>query len=547
MEWSPEGYNGTKGAKSSDGQGYWKMRLDYDSWTAEGQKFYIYRRKKMNFVISSDSQNWKTWRMWPTDNGYPNIYAAVNNGRVYVENFGPESGYWGAFNDQTTDWVTEEFIGRASSAINVKDGLLTIRYDGRQMASGSLMTRSDSQPAYMHGNYVVHGQQANKELWSPPWNSNNRMWVDDVYVDTTWARVFLANGPTYSGATKITMQIPTAWSDGTISVQANTTDFPSGSTAYLYVIDKDGNVNQNGFPVTVGASGTTTSTNKAPTVDAGPAVSVKLSSSAVLNGSVSDDGLPKPPGRVTSVWKQVSGPGNVKFDNANSPTTTASFTMIGTYVLRLQASDGALNAQGDVTVTVSDDPRNNKAPVVNPGTPLTVGLHDNASLHADVQDDGLPQGGNLKISWSKKSGPGNVIFGSPDAAQTTASFSQAGPYVLQISANDGELVTTKLLAMNVIDVVAKDEAVPFKNVFNPTNEKLQISFDAKTPGSAVVKIFERRGNLVKTLNQSCSAGLNAVPWDGRNDNGSIVASGIYMVSISVGPVKLPTKKIVVLK
>jgi hypothetical protein len=48
----------------------------------------------------------------------------------------------------------------------------------------------------------------------------------------------------------------------------------------------------------------------------------------------------------------VSGPGTVGFANPASPTTTATFSTNGTYVLRLTADDSAIQRSDDITVTV---------------------------------------------------------------------------------------------------------------------------------------------------------------------------------------------------
>ena len=72
------------------------------------------------------------------------------------------------------------------------------------------------------------------------------------------------------------------------------------------------------------------STNQAPVVDAGPDQTITLPSSANLNGTVTDDGLPNPPGTVTTTWSEVSGPGPATFGNASAVDTTASFSASGT-------------------------------------------------------------------------------------------------------------------------------------------------------------------------------------------------------------------------
>src|SRR5439155_22487351 len=91
--------------------------------------------------------------------------------------------------------------------------------------------------------------------------------------------------------------------------------------------------------------------NHAPTADAGADQTITLPSTASLNGTISDDGLPSG-SALTSIWTKVSGPGTVTFLNPNSAATLASFTTAGDYVLRLTASDSQLTASDEITITV---------------------------------------------------------------------------------------------------------------------------------------------------------------------------------------------------
>jgi hypothetical protein len=88
-------------------------------------------------------------------------------------------------------------------------------------------------------------------------------------------------------------------------------------------------------------------------VDAGSDQVVALSDGARLTGSVRDDGLPDPPGATTSSWSAVTGPGAVTFADPLAPSTSATFSDVGTYVLRLTGSDGATTRSDDVTVIVN--------------------------------------------------------------------------------------------------------------------------------------------------------------------------------------------------
>ena len=95
--------------------------------------------------------------------------------------------------------------------------------------------------------------------------------------------------------------------------------------------------------------------NQPPTVNAGGVIAANTGTPAALQGSVLDDGLPGAPARMTMTWSKISGPGDVAFGNSGSAVTTATFSAAGTYVLRLSASDGALTAQDDLTVTVTSN------------------------------------------------------------------------------------------------------------------------------------------------------------------------------------------------
>ncbi len=112
--------------------------------------------------------------------------------------------------------------------------------------------------------------------------------------------------------------------------------------------------------------------NKAPvvTVSAGqPVVSIGEAATglnrATFQGTVTDDGLPNPPGRVTTLWAVVSGPGTVTFSNPTVLQTAATFSVPGTYTIKLKADDGALTGSATIRITVG--------PIVNPTLPPPTG------------------------------------------------------------------------------------------------------------------------------------------------------------------------------
>jgi hypothetical protein len=74
---------------------------------------------------------------------------------------------------------------------------------------------------------------------------------------------------------------------------------------------------------------------------------------AMLDGSAADDGQPENPGALTLAWTAVRAPGAVTFESPGRARTAVRFAVAGTYLLRLTASDGVLQAHDDVRVVVA--------------------------------------------------------------------------------------------------------------------------------------------------------------------------------------------------
>jgi hypothetical protein len=74
------------------------------------------------------------------------------------------------------------------------------------------------------------------------------------------------------------------------------------------------------------------------------------------------------------------------------------------------------------------------------------------------------------------------------------------------------------------------------NTPNPFNPRTQLSFEIPGGGRDMqLKIFDVRGRLVRTLlHEFRGEGLHKVIWDGRNDDGDIVASGTYFAELVAG-------------
>ena len=92
--------------------------------------------------------------------------------------------------------------------------------------------------------------------------------------------------------------------------------------------------------------------NRSPVVFAGSDQTITLPDGASLNATITDDGLPNPPGSVSVSWSAVSGPGQVVFADPSAAATTCTFDAAGEYTLRVSVSDGELITADDIHINV---------------------------------------------------------------------------------------------------------------------------------------------------------------------------------------------------
>jgi len=82
---------------------------------------------------------------------------------------------------------------------------------------------------------------------------------------------------------------------------------------------------------------------------------------------------------------------------------------------------------------------------------------------------------------------------------------------------------------------------------NPFNPRTTVAFELSTPGPARLAIHDLAGARVRTLvDDTRPAGRQEVVWDGTDDTGRHLASGVYMVRLVAGPVH-DVKKVVLVQ
>ena len=82
---------------------------------------------------------------------------------------------------------------------------------------------------------------------------------------------------------------------------------------------------------------------------------------------------------------------------------------------------------------------------------------------------------------------------------------------------------------------------------NPFNPATRISFDLDARARVLLVIYDISGARVRTLvDRDMNPGRYAEEWDGRNENGNTVASGVYFYRLVAGK-QMMTRKMVLLR
>jgi hypothetical protein len=138
----------------------------------------------------------------------------------------------------------------------------------------------------------------------------------------------------------------------------------------------------------------------------------------------------------------------VSFGNAAAAITTASFSVAGTYTLRLTASDSAAATSDDVTVIVNATAQTNRAPWSAPAA-----INRSQCLLRQISQE-LPA--TITATWkyafveleqSQRTRLGCIR--QFEFSERTATFLAAGSYVLKLSASDGALVSSSNVNITV--------------------------------------------------------------------------------------------------
>ena len=209
---------------------------------------------------SPPSRNHKLFRFYADGNqGMPDrylqVFCSMEQGFI-IETDGGGTSKWTndwTIGDAVDTWNHFQFYFEANTDNNtdgitqcwIEENLERDETDWKHYNSAT----QDMWNGIWFGNYLGHDAAGGCDA-SP--GQSNTFW-DNVYIDSTRARVEIGNEYDYESCNHREIQIPSAWSGTSITVTMNTGSFATNDSIYFFAVDQDGNISD-GFGTKIGES-----------------------------------------------------------------------------------------------------------------------------------------------------------------------------------------------------------------------------------------------------------------------------------------------------
>ncbi|MBU1077100.1 MAG: hypothetical protein KKH98_07400 [Spirochaetes bacterium] len=178
--------------------------------------------------------------------------------------------------------------------------------------------------------------------------------------------------------------------------------------------------------------------------------------------------------------------------------------------------------------------------------------------------------GSVKLYYDMNAAPDGSVPDGTVNRNRLISLEQEGDYwVGEIQALDPEMVTG-----NIVNFIVSadnnlyynsgvpwqyiireyaiqpesDDTISINNKFDPSaGETTYLIYKLNRKTFVNISVYNVRGEMVRTLkNAPMDIGKHSIEWDGKNDNGSIVSMGLYLVNIQTAEYG-DTRKVIVIK
>ena len=265
-------------------------------------------------------------------------------------------------------------------------------------------------------------------------------------------------------------------------------------------------------------------------------------------------------------WLAFGATDMVDFYNHYIPAALGPYAMVAGYWDDLKGMKTGTDDEGngifnDMRLIYWHDTANNRYIVEwnDAYNQYTIEMMQNASLEK-FQIILYPQtgrDGDIVIQYHTVDNPGTTTnyctVGIEDHLQLDGiTYTHGNQYPLTASTLQAGLAV-KFTTIAPDNTVGNDDdlvGLPFEllqNYPNPFNPETTISFNAKAAGTAKLSILNMRGQVVRTLlNERVPAGMNSLVWNGLDNNGQKVSSGLYFYRLDLGN-STQTRKMLLIK
>ena len=238
---------------------------------------------------------------------------------------------------------------------------------------------------------------------------------------------------------------------------------------------------------------------------------------------------------------------NIPIPDASPAGISDVFTISGSTDVSIVDIDFIFKAQhtwfGDLIVKLTAPDSTEITLIDRPGVPLTP--DGNEGNNPDlILDDDAPESIET-VTFGDLENVVGTFRPHPYALATFNGKNHVGDWTIHVSdnvaADTGNLTEWGFIfTLEKITVISsKNSSLPkefalHQNYPNPFNATTTIHYDLKENGKVSLKIYNMLGQEVRTLvNKRQLAGQRSITWDGRNNSGQTVSSGIYIYRIWV--------------
>jgi hypothetical protein len=148
--------------------------------------------------------------------------------------------------------------------------------------------------------------------------------------------------------------------------------------------------------------------------------------------------------------------------------------------------------------------------------------------------------------WNAFAGPVNLTFEDSLPADNSISDDTGLHVYIPVLVNG---LVTVIDGSDINDnTMPQNYSCDLYNYPNPFNSSTKITFSATIPGNGVIDIYDMLGRRVRRFNfQSAPNNHNDIIWDGLDESGREVGSGVYCYTLFNNDVPVISKKMIFLR